>query len=141
MPHEEETKRYCPKLCPHSNHFGDTPCILKEDLDEPMIVEGRNFNCDQDCKHTVEDINAHVKQFLNPLQKVTSVTKQPGFIQVYFKHSLCPIWAFRQVYGDDWEIYFGSEIFIENEIIRYPLNDALKEAQMEIEKKLKEVKE
>lgn len=140
LPHEEDTKRYCPRLCPYANTFGDTPCILKEDLTEPMIVEGRNFNCDMDCEHTVNDIKEHVKQFLNPLQEVISVVKQPGFFQVYFKHNLCPLWAIREIYGDTWTEWFTGEISVEDGVAKYPIKDALGDAQVEVEKKLKEKK-
>lgn len=140
MPHEEYTKTYCPRLCPFKDKYFSTPCILKDDLEEPIIVEGRNFNCDKDCEYTAKEIKEHAEQFLNPLQKVMSVTMQPGFVQIYFSHRCCPLWAMREVYGDEWEKWFTKDVTIENGVATYPLLDPLLDLQEEVKKKLKEKK-
>lgn len=140
LPHEEYTKTYCPKLCPFKDTYRDTPCILKEDLDVPIIIEGRNFQCDKDCEHTVEEIKEHARQFLNPFQEIISVVKQSGFVQIYFSHNCCPLWAMRQVYGADWQDWFSPDMSITNGVATYPLRDALGDLQDEVKKKLKEKK-
>ena len=138
LPHEETKKVYCPNLCPFAGSYFDTPCILKKELTEPKIIEGRNFNSEKEITMSTNDIQEYIGSRLNPLQKIEGVVKQPNFVQVFFSHNCCPLWAMREVYGPDWQNWFSPEVRVENGQAIYPLIDHLGNVQNNFQYKLKE---
>lgn len=138
LPHEEERKVYCPNMCPFSGTYWDTPCIFNKDLVEPKIIEGRNFVCDKDKTPTIEEISNVINSNLKSTQKMEGVIIQPGYVQTFFSNNCCPLWAMRQIYGDDWMMTFNS-CKVEGGSAVYILHDHLADINTKIQNKINEV--